>query len=237
MILSSFTTQSGDASQDLIDFEPCDGAISLSRTDLQLQARLVEQLGIDRSPAQSGGWPIFRLVVEPHYMVGEKVGGAESAIAIYLPDSGDAVVEVAKAERSIRGLNSRFRAVPGKVETFTFDVRAAQTRVPVTFARGYLSRDVAVALQERGFERIKRARLPDSDKVTIRLHANTYTITAWRLGYGTRCASAVLHDAEFARSAEGQLATLLVKLAQNKSARFETEKLLRKHLLLDAKPE
>jgi len=197
-----------------LGLQPCEAASEMSALRLSLKPRLVSQLGMDRPPIELGGWPVFRVLVEPDYWNGHESPGEEWTVAVYLPEVGDAVVEMVRAERCIRGLNSRNDRVQDDPPSYRPALTDEEVRVPVQSAREKLPRELAIGMQARVLDMMVMTTVIGDDQTTIRLHPTTYSLMAWKEGLGTRCAKAVVFEREFAGSTIGKVVSGLSSLAQ-----------------------
>lgn len=195
------------------DLHPCEPAIGLDSLDLSLRARLAEQLGFDRPIAQLGGVPIVRIIVEPDYACGRTDYGAEWAVAIYLPETGPAIVEAAIAAGSIRGANSKMIRVAGSKPTYRSVLRKRNKRISVGFPKTLIQREIAIAIQGYLFANISEASI-ESEDPTIRIHPTKYSFLVWMHGLGRKCAEFTLHDEELIDHHLGQLILELRKLTE-----------------------
>jgi len=171
--------------------------------DLNLRARLVSQLGMDRPPVELGGWPVFRALVAPDHSEGRESPGEEWTVAVNLPEVGDGVVELVRAERSIRGLNSKLQQVGDDPPSYRAVLENIEIRVPVQSARSRLPRELAIGIQAGVLDMIVRTKVMGNQPTTIRIHPTTCSLMTWQEGLGMRCAEAEVFEREFAESTIG----------------------------------
>src|SRR5262249_48566768 len=132
-------------------WEPCRGALQLNSLHLELESRLVHQLGMDRPAAETGGWPVLRLVTEPDYSYGCAQSPPESVMTIYLPGDGEAVMELTRARTSIRAVNSGWIQLSAHPLTERPKVLRKAVAVSTESSRRPLPRGIAEALQHAAF--------------------------------------------------------------------------------------
>jgi hypothetical protein len=191
------------AGSEPIAWEPRRAALQLDAVALELESRLVQQLKMDRAPASSGGWSVFRLVTEPDFSYGWPTSPPESVITVYLPDTGDGSVEFTRAHTSIRAANSGWVQIKAHPLTQRPKVLSKPVVVRTESSRRALPRDIAVALQHAAFTFIGRARVPMPEEIELWIHPTTFSLLAWEQGSGERCSSKDLPDTAFERSVVG----------------------------------
>jgi hypothetical protein len=185
---------------------------------------------MDRPPIELGGWPVFRVLVEPDYWNGRESPGEEWTVAVYLPDVGDAVVEMVRADRCIRGLNSRNEQIEDSPPTYRSVLANEEVQVPVHSARAKLARDLALGIQTVVLDMMVQRTVMVDEKATIRLHPTTFSLMVWKEGLGDHCVEAVIFEQEFSDSTIGQVVSSLSSLAQATSSSEQLERQLREQL-------
>lgn len=208
------------------DLVPCLAASDMDSDRLILAARLARQLGRDRAPVEAGGWPMMRIHGLPNYSPGSVEGPPEWLVSLYVPDNGDAVLELAVPHGSIRGANSECASVPNSEKpACRFQALDAEETVPVQFHVKKLPRSLAERLVGAIIGRVVGARIATGAIDTLRLHADTYQFSAWESGHGDRCAQLVLHSEEFENSPLGRLTGALREFAESEDREPETQEI------------
>ncbi|MEM7247340.1 MAG: hypothetical protein AAF533_18505 [Acidobacteriota bacterium] len=192
---------------------PCETALSLGPTRLLLQGRTMGQLGLDRGTLDDDERLLLRYYVEPFFFIGNDTAGLESAVSVYLPSKGPAKVELAEAERSIRGANSKVARVRGQ-QMGDRKVRAEERFVTVNHREAELPRELALALADRVRRGLESApRPPKSDE-----GATTYTLHVGGDDAGTddRCGHLRIYPSDFAERPLGRILATLRELTEAK---------------------
>jgi hypothetical protein len=190
-----------------LDWRECQSNWELTADQAAYQMRLHALFRVDREPA------ILRFVIQPmpwgHYTPPIE---AESSVALYVPEEGDAIVEFALARQSV--------------------YESKRADVPVVFKRAPMDRSLARSLTRRLHEELQARHEWDWTIVHFDSAAD-YTVMIRDEG-ATICRSADgdLAGQELDSTWAGQLAALLRRAATAPTSRAESEAALRELMAL-----
>jgi hypothetical protein len=185
-----------------LDWKVCRSDWDLTSDQLTYHTRLRKLFHVDNDKA------IVRFLIEPHsWGHYEPPLEAESSVAVYVPEEGDAIVEFALARQSV--------------------AESQRADVPVVFKRATIDRSLARSLCRRLHEDL---RTPQQVKSTV-IHFDAsadYTVVIRDDGETIcRSANGDVSGAELDSTWAGRLAALLRKTAETKAPRAESEAALR----------
>jgi hypothetical protein len=181
--------------------EPCESVQALNSFQRILAVRVLENLNLERSPAESGRWPVARLIVEPTWQ-------PESAVTVYLPDRGTAIVEAVVASKNISNSNIEMIPVPNEEKpTFRSAPAKDKRKVGMTSFRRAISRELASEISAIFVQNIRSAKEPSEEDARIVLDGTGYRFLAWIHDQGFICGSVYPPD-------DGTLSAELVSLGE-----------------------
>jgi hypothetical protein len=161
----------------------CPATVTQDHSELGVWSHVIQALGLDRSPNQTGGWPTSRVLVVPD--MGPE---PEWAVTVYLPQAGSAAVEIVALARNITSEASELEEIPGEpVPTYRSRPKNEPTTIPLDTRRRSLSRDVAETVTATLLQAIETA---ESSIDEIVIHPTTDYFMAWKGGAGRLCALA-----------------------------------------------
>jgi len=214
------TAQSGQVAT----LQPCESAAAMSSFDLELVARLSSQLGLGTSASGQRGRYILQVLVLPDFEYGRADSPPEWVIAIFLPDVGNAALELKYARSSIRGANTDWVQVSGRPGVMEAILTQKENQISIESHAHPLARELAMNIYSFIVDRVASARFQEIGEFELHVHATEYLFLVRR--GATICAQSTF-------SSEGEADDSLYRVVELLRDLVLAEKIDEPHLLED----
>lgn len=147
---------------------PCESAAIMTSMDAALMMRVTDHLcGYRDEPVL-----LARILVLPDFSPGIADQPAEWALSIYLSPDGSGLLELAQADESIRGKNTKWVRAGGGTKISELTRRTM--KVPISKHKRPINRDLAIKLR-RFIERyVLNARFDGDNEISVFVHSTSY---------------------------------------------------------------